>query len=48
MVVLATNLALFSRLLQLPIPVGMDLLLSPRQRTERFDCAFRFFRSGED
>jgi hypothetical protein len=26
---LATNLPLFSRLLQLPIPLGMDLLLTP-------------------
>jgi hypothetical protein len=32
---LATNLPLFSRLLQLPIPLGMDLLLTPGEHVLR-------------
>ena len=36
---LATNLPLFSRLLQLPIPLGMDLLLTPGEHVLRSDVA---------
>ena len=36
---LATNLPLFSRLLQLPIPLGMDLLLTPGEHVFRRDVA---------
>ena len=36
---LPTNLALFSRLLQLPIPLGMYLLLTPGEHVLRCDVA---------
>ena len=38
---LPTNLTLFSRLLQLPIPLGMDLLLTPGEHILRGDVANR-------
>jgi hypothetical protein len=38
---LTTNLALFSRLLQLPIPLGMDLSLTPGEHVLRRDVANR-------
>jgi hypothetical protein len=38
---LTTNLALFSGLLQLPIPLGMDLLLTPGEHVLRRDVANR-------
>ena len=36
---LPTSLPLFSRLLQLPIPLGMDLLLTPGEHVLRRDVA---------
>ena len=38
-IMLATNLPLFSRLHQLPIPLGMDLLLTPGEHVLRRDVA---------
>src|SRR4051794_35315677 len=38
---LTTNLPLFSGLLQLPIPLGMDLLLMPGEHVLRRDIANR-------
>ncbi len=38
---LPTNLTLFSRLLQLPIPLGVDLRLTPGEHVLRCDVANR-------
>src|SRR5262245_22409716 len=43
---LPTNLPLFSRLLQLPIPLGMDLLLTPGEHVLRRDVANRAVQAG--
>ena len=40
----STNLSLFSRLLQLPIPFGMDLLLTPGEHVLRRDVLIALSR----
>jgi hypothetical protein len=41
---MTANMALFPRLLQLPIPRGMDLLLTPAEHVLRRDVANALFR----
>jgi hypothetical protein len=45
---LRTNLTLFSRLLQLPIPLSVDLRLTPGEHVLRCDVANRAVQADED